>query len=330
MTEADPVPAPHRRSFAFVVDERGEGLRLDQAISFYVPAVTRSQASRLIQEGHVRAGSRIAQRSSRVYAGEHVEFSWSPAAPLAAAPEAMPLNIVYEDADLLVVDKPAGLVVHPAYGHTGGTLVNGLLAHAGSLPDAGLAFRPGIVHRLDKDTSGLLAVAKTPLALAHIQQQFKRDIVTKAYLALVAGRPKDDAGVIDRPIGRDPRDRKRMAVVPGGRPARTHWRVREELAGYTLLQCRLETGRTHQIRVHLQAIGHPIVGDQVYGEQRHAQGLRRQFLHAHLLELQQPTTGQPLAFSSPLPEDLQAVLDRLRAKTARLSAGRGAWGQTGE
>jgi 23S rRNA pseudouridine1911/1915/1917 synthase len=299
------------------VDARGIGLRLDQAIAFYAPEVTRSQASRLIQEGHVRSASRITTRSHRVYTGERVELLLPPPEPPTVQAETMPLAILYEDAELLIVDKPAGLVVHPAHGHTSGTLVNGLLAHAGSLPDAGLAFRPGIVHRLDKDTSGLLVVAKTPVALADIQTQFKRGVVTKAYLALVAGRPKEDAGVIDLPLGRDPKNRQRMAVVAAGRPSRTHWRVQEELPGYTLLAVRLETGRTHQIRVHLRAAGHPIVGDQVYGEQRHAQGLRRQFLHANHLNIRQPTTGQPLSFDSPLPADLTSVLERLRAKSAR-------------
>lgn len=299
------------------MDERGAGLRLDQAIAFYAPTVTRSQASRFIAEGHVRSGARIAQRSHRVYLGERVEVLLPAPPPLTVQPEPMPLQIVYEDDDVLVVDKPAGLVVHPAYGHTSGTLVNGLLAHAGSLPDAGLAFRPGIVHRLDKDTSGLLIVAKTPLALADIQAQFRRNVVVKAYLALVAGRPKEEEGTIDKPLGRDPKNRQRMAVTAAGRVARTHWRVQEELPGYTLLAVRLETGRTHQIRVHLQSIGHPIVGDQVYGEQKHAQGLRRQWLHAYRLELLHPTTRQPLAFASPLPDDLQAVLDRMRTKAGR-------------
>ncbi len=305
------------RGYAFTVNERAAGLRLDQAIAWAVPEITRSQASRLIQEGHVRAAGRMAIRSHKVFTGEKVEFAWHPPAPLAAQAEEMPLNIVYEDGDVLVVDKQAGLVVHPAYGHTSGTLVNGLLAHAGTLPDVGLAFRPGIVHRLDKDTSGLLVVAKTPLALTHIQQQFARNIVTKAYLALVAGRPKSASGEIDRPLGRDPRNRQRMAIVAAGRPSRTQWSVVEEVGPYTLLECRLLTGRTHQIRVHLQSLGHPIVGDQVYGEQRHAQGLRRQFLHAHQLTFQHPQTDQVISFESPLPADLAAVLERLRGKAAR-------------
>ncbi|MCL4543746.1 MAG: RluA family pseudouridine synthase [Chloroflexi bacterium] len=312
-----PWHTPEERTLSFVVDERGLGLRLDQAISFYAPEVTRSQASKLIQEGNVRSGSRMAIRSHRVYLDERVEVFLPIPPPATVQPEPMPLDIRYEDDDVLIVDKPAGLVVHPAYGHETGTLVNGLLAHAGTLPDNGLAFRPGIVHRLDKDTSGLLVVAKTPLALANIQQQFKRGTVTKAYLALVAGRPQGSEGVIDLPLARDPRDRQRMAVVPSGRPARTRWRITEELPGYTLLEARLETGRTHQIRVHLRASGHPIVGDQVYGEQRHAQGLRRQFLHAHLLELRHPTTDQALSFRSLLPTDLAAVLERMRIKAAR-------------
>lgn len=304
------------RAIAFTVDERGAGLRLDQAISFYSPEITRSQASKLIQEGHVRAGSRLALRSHRVYLGEPVEVFIPMPPPSTVQPEPMPLDIYYEDEDILVLSKPAGLVVHPAYGHETGTLVNGLLAHAGSLPDNGLAFRPGIVHRLDKDTSGLLVVAKTPIALANIQQQFKRGIVIKAYLALLAGKLDQPSGVIDLPLARAPHDRQRMAVIPSGRPARTHWRTIEEILGYTLVEARLETGRTHQIRVHFRAIGHPIVGDQLYGEQKHAQGLRRQFLHAHLLQLRHPTTGQELTFRSDLPSDLTAVLTRLREKAA--------------
>jgi 23S rRNA pseudouridine1911/1915/1917 synthase len=225
------------------------------------------------------------------------------------------LRIVHLDEQLAVVDKPAGLVVHPAPSHTGSTLVDEL---AEILGGGGDPERPGIVHRLDKGTSGLLVVARDDETHAALQEAVRRREVERVYLALAGGRLASRTGTIDAPIGRAARQRHRMAVSgAASRQARTHFEVRELLPRETYLEVRLETGRTHQIRVHLRALGHPIVGDQVYGEQRHAQGLRRQFLHANHLGLRQPTTGQALSFDSPLPADLTAVLERMRAKSAR-------------
>jgi 23S rRNA pseudouridine1911/1915/1917 synthase len=217
---------------------------------------------------------------------------------------------VYEDDDILVIDKPAGLTVHPAPGHRRGTLVNAVLARVPNVTTASGALRPGIVHRLDKDTSGLLVVAKTDTAYRSLAAQIRARSVTRIYLALVRDGVRGDAGVIRVPIGRHPRHRTRMAVVPSGRPAATNFEVRERLPGATLLECRLQTGRTHQIRVHLRHIGHPVLGDPVYGVR--AAGIRRQALHAVRLAFTHPRTGHPVCFTAPLPEDFAALLERLR------------------
>jgi len=229
-----------------------------------------------------------------------------PPQPLDVEPEAIPLRIVYEDEDLLVVDKPAGLTVHPAPGHARHTLVNALLAHCGDLSGVGGVLRPGIVHRLDKDTSGLLLVAKNDRAHAGLSRQLKERTVEKGYLALVRGRIEQPEGVIEGAIGRDPRNRKRMAIVEGGRPARTAYRVREYLDGMTLVEVAPSTGRTHQIRVHFAAAGHPIVGDALYGKPSSLVG--RQFLHAYRLAFRHPADGRAVAFESPLPADLEEAL----------------------
>jgi 23S rRNA pseudouridine1911/1915/1917 synthase len=227
------------------------------------------------------------------------------------------LQVVYEDDDLLVVDKPAGMVVHPAYGHREGTLVNALLARYPGLA-VGDAGRPGIVHRLDRDTSGLIVVAKTEIALKHLRRQFKSRGVQKTYLALVHGRPPTSEGIIEAPVGRDPRQRKRMAVVPGGRAARTRYRLLEELGNYALLAVWLETGRTHQIRVHLAWLGVPVAGDKVYGGGRGVRltqrdmGLDRQFLHAWRLSFEHPGGKGRVELEAPLPSDLQGALNVLR------------------
>jgi 23S rRNA pseudouridine1911/1915/1917 synthase len=236
-----------------------------------------------------------------------------------AAPQAetVPLEIVFEDSDLVVINKPAGMVVHPAQGHASGTLVNALLARypdlaAMSLTDAGPTERPGIVHRLDRDTSGLMIVARTPAALRHLQQQFKGRTVEKIYLALVFGHPEAAEGIIDVPLGRDPRFRQKIAPRAAGKPARTHYRLLEDLGQYSLLEVGLETGRTHQIRVHLAWLKCPVVGDTVYGRKKNTLGLKRQFLHAWKLRFQHPRSGEILHLEAPLPPDLQAVLDQLR------------------
>jgi 23S rRNA pseudouridine1911/1915/1917 synthase len=237
-------------------------------------------------------------------------------------PQPIPLDVVYEDNDLLVVNKPAGMVVHPAHGHREGTLVNALLARYPSLV-AGDVGRPGIVHRLDQDTSGLMVVAKTELALEHLRRQFKSREVQKIYLALVHGRPSAPEGVIEAPLGRNPRQRKRMAVVAGGRPARTRYRLLEDLGDYSLLAVSLETGRTHQIRVHLAWLGVPVAGDRVYGRERGVRrawrdmGLGRQFLHAWQLSFERPGDKGVASLEAPLPSDLQGVLTALRGYTQR-------------
>jgi 23S rRNA pseudouridine1911/1915/1917 synthase len=239
-------------------------------------------------------------------------------APLPATlrAERIPLSVVYEDADLVVVDKPAGMVVHPAPGHSSGTLVNALLAHVPNLElDMGDEARPGIVHRLDKDTSGLLVVAKRRQAHEVLTRQMTARTMHKEYIALVDGHPKPSNGVIDAPLARDPRDRHRMAVVAGGRAARTHYQVERDLGRYSLVRVTLETGRTHQIRVHMAYIGHPLVGDPVYGKrtlhEAEKLGLERQFLHAHKLGFTLPSSGEWREFVSDLPGDLQEVLRRL-------------------
>jgi 23S rRNA pseudouridine1911/1915/1917 synthase len=249
----------------------------------------------------------------RVRAGERVRVEIPPPAPAALTPEPIPLAVVFEDADLLVVDKPAGLPVHPGAGRATGTLVHAVLAHCPDLPGIGGRERPGIVHRLDKDTSGLLVVAKTEAALRALQAQIQSREVRREYLALVWGRVARAEGTIDAPIGRDPRHRTRMAVVPAGRRAVTGYRVVERFDDATLLELRLETGRTHQIRVHCASIGHPVVGDPTYGRRPNAWGLRRQALHAHRLAFAHPGSGVALSFTSALPGDIAGALARLRA-----------------
>jgi 23S rRNA pseudouridine1911/1915/1917 synthase len=229
--------------------------------------------------------------------------------PTELAPEAIPLDIVYEDADLIVVNKPAGLVVHPAAGHAHGTLVHAILARCPDLAGIGGALRPGIVHRLDRDTSGLIVIAKNDAAQFALQRQFKNRTVEKVYLALVEGIPHQLHGRIEAPIGRDPRHRQRMAVVAhGGRPAQTDYRVVEVLGHHALIEVRPRTGRTHQIRVHLASLGYPVAGDRVYGRQRRLPALSRQFLHAWRLTLDLPSTGERRTFAASLPPDLRAVL----------------------
>jgi len=250
--------------------------------------------------------------SYRVRAGDQIVVEIPPAHPVELRPEPIPLEIVYEDGDLLVVNKPAGLVVHPGAGRPTGTLVHALLAHCPDLPGIGGEVRPGIVHRLDKDTSGLLVVAKTDAALRSLQAQIQARRAGRDYLALVHGAVAVGEGTIDAPVGRHPRHRTRMAVVASGRRAVTRYRVVERFADATLLELRLQTGRTHQIRVHCASIGHPIVGDRVYGRRPNPWGLRRQALHAFRLTFVHPTTGAEMSFVAPLPADIEAALGRLR------------------
>jgi 23S rRNA pseudouridine1911/1915/1917 synthase len=295
------------------------GERLDKALAEAFPELSRAQLQRLIAEGQVQLDGRPAAKSSqRLSAGTRVVVHIPPAVPAALEPEDIPLAIVYEDADLLVVDKPAGMVVHPApSGHRHGTLVQAVLAHVPGLAGIGGERRPGIVHRLDKGTSGLIVVAKHDRALRALQEQFKARTVAKRYLALVYGHVQPERGRIDVPVARDPRRRQRMAALAGGRPAVTRYRTLERFAvpePYSLLACEPRTGRTHQIRVHLAALGYPIVGDTLYGRRTTPFGLGRPFLHAERLGFHLPGTGEWREFAAPLPPALDGVLAALRAR----------------
>ncbi len=286
------------------------GERLDRYLAQQRPDLSRSFIQKLIADGQVTVNGEIVRASRRLKPGDRIVLRIPPPAPATAQPEHIPLSIIYEDADLVVIDKPAGLVVHPAAGHQSGTLVNAILAHCPELASAGVgqAGRPGIVHRLDRDTSGLLVVAKNDRAHRFLSDQFKAHTTEKTYLALVHGHLSPSRGLIDAPIGRDPRHRQRMAVVALGRPAQTAYRVVRYVGGYTLLEAMPQTGRTHQIRVHLASIGHPVAGDPAYGPREGLPGLRRQFLHAARLRIRLPSTGEYAEFTSPLPEDLAVAL----------------------
>jgi 23S rRNA pseudouridine1911/1915/1917 synthase len=337
-----------------------EAARLDVYLTRFLPNATRAKVQRGIREGRVSVGESVITKPSHiVQAGDRIVCHILRTPPLAVEPEAIPLDVVYEDAHLIVLDKPAGMVVHPAYGNRTGTLVNALLYHVGggtitldddadeaALDDedvglstvnaaprfpADVAVRPGIVHRLDKDTTGLMVVAKDDVTHVGLARQFEARTIQRRYLALAWGVPDPAAGRIDAAVGRDPRDRKRMAVVPPekGKHAVTHYETVEALAFTSLLQFRLETGRTHQIRVHARHIGHPLLGDATYGGQGIGAGpnttrrralfanlfssLRRQALHAHTLGFVHPRTREVLHFTADLPADMQYVLDRLRA-----------------
>lgn len=282
------------------------GERFDVALA-KLAGLTRSQAHALVRQGLAELGGRTALPSRKVAAGD--ELTWPPAEPqhLHAEPQDLPLSIVFEDEHLMVVVKPRGQVVHPAAGHRDQTLVNAVLHHVGALPGGDL-LRPGIVHRLDKDTSGLMLVAKSEIAFRRLQRMIAARTVHRTYDALVHGAPRQQAGTIDRPIGRRPGDRRRFGVVAEGRLAVTHWQLRLQLGRESWLRLRLETGRTHQIRVHLQSIGLPVVGDPLYGGDAHAEG---QLLHAVRLALDHPVTGQPLSFFAPWPPDMLGHLEEL-------------------
>ena len=286
------------------------GPRLDQFLAGRETGLTRSQLHRLIVEGSVLLNGARSRPSQRVQPGDRVSLTEPPPRRLDLVPQWMPLTMVYQDADIVVIDKPSGLSVHPGPGHPDHTLVNALLARCPDIQGIGGAIRPGIVHRLDKDTSGLMMVAKTHQAHQALSAQIKDRQVTKGYLALTAGVLSSREGRIDAPIGRDPRHRKRMAVVLGGRQAGTRYRVLETLAGHSLLELYLETGRTHQVRVHLAYLGHPLLGDAVYG--RSSPLLKRHFLHAHHLGFKHPVTEELVEFRSGLPADLASVVDLVR------------------
>ena len=300
-----------------------DGLRLDRALGELFPAHSRSALARLVEEEHVRLDGRTAKKpSQRVESGQTIEIDFPDAAPATVEAQELPLHILHEDEDLVVIDKPAGLVVHPAAGHRDQTLVNALLFTVKDLSGIGGEIRPGIVHRLDKDTSGVMVIAKNDEAHRKLTAAWGTDAVKKEYLALVYGTPSTDRGTIDAAIGRDPRDRKRMAVVAHGRRAITEYEVAQRLRYVSLLRCTLRTGRTHQIRVHLKHIGHPIVGDPVYSGpqwrgipdkrvQRAIARMERQALHAVRLTFPHPATGETMTMEAELPHDFASLLDEL-------------------
>lgn len=318
-----------------MVEPAGEGERLDRALQTVLPDLSRTALQRLIERAHVRVNGKAVRAGHKLRRGEWVEWKVPPPEPVAEElqPEPIPLNVVYEDTELIVIDKPKGLVVHPAPGHESGTLVNAVLAHAGEdLTGIGGVERPGIVHRLDKDTSGLMVVAKTEAAYRSLQAQIQARTAERRYLALVRGTPRFERATVDAPLGRHPGDRKKMAVIPEGSPhthreARTDLRVLERFPGFTLLEARLQTGRTHQIRVHCAYIRLPVVGDALYGRTRLEPGARvapevrsavealeGQALHAYRLSFDHPVTGQRMRFLSPPAADMQRLLDSLASK----------------
>ena len=295
--------------YQFTVDRAG--IRLDKFVSENCPGLSRTYAQKLIDDGCVTVNGRKEKASYKPEIGEGIEVTIAPLPPSDLSPEAIPVKILYEDDDLLVIDKPPGLTVHPAPGHPSHTLVNAVLSHLSNLPNVSDTTRPGIVHRLDKDTSGVMLVAKNNAALTNLSNQFKSRSVKKMYLTLVKGHLTPERGIIEAPIGRDSGDRKKMAITgeSRGRQARTNYRVIKYLDKCSLLEITPETGRTHQIRVHLAAIGYPVVGDKTYGIT--SAHLNRQFLHAHLLGFHLPSSGKYVEFESPLPEDLEKALDEL-------------------
>ena len=290
------------------------GQRLDRWLAGQAGAPSRSALQGLMEAGFVRRNGAPANKKDKLAAGDRITLTLPDPQPIEAQPQNIPLDIVYEDDHLLVVNKPKGMVVHPASGNPDGTLVNALLYHCrGQLSGVGGAIRPGIVHRIDKDTSGLLVVAKDDLTHQGLSEQMAVHAIHRVYHAVVYGNIRQDTGTIEAPIGRDPRDRKRMAVTPGqGKRACTHWQVLERFGRFTLLACRLETGRTHQIRVHMAHIGHPLAGDPVYGPRSVIRELQGQCLHAKELGFRHPVTGQEMRFDSPLPAYFTTFLERLR------------------
>ena len=323
MAESGPRPTHFLQ-----IDPETAGARTDQVLATHPEIPSRAAAQRLLADGHVRLnGSVFHTASRRLHSGDQLVWTLPPPEPLELVPESGPLEILHEDGHLIVLNKPPGLVVHPAPGHATGTLVHRLLHHCSGLSGIGGVRRPGIVHRLDKDTSGVLVVAKTDQAHQHLARQFQEHSVKRQYQALVWGKPEQQQGTVDAPLGRHPTRRKDMAVVEGGRRAVTHWKVLRRFAGTTLLACRLETGRTHQIRAHLASLGLSVVGDPQYGRSplrrlgklsSHARaalsGFQRQALHAERLGFVHPETCESLMFRTEPPEDFLALLKMLESE----------------
>ena len=290
-----------------------DGERMDAFLARSLPDLTRSAAQRLLERGEVTRDGRPVRKNDRTCAGQELEVALPEPEPVEIVPQDIPLDVVYEDGDVIVVNKPVGMVVHPAPGHPDGTLVNALLYHCGkSLSGINGELRPGIVHRIDRDTSGLIIAAKNDRAHLALAKQLQDHTLARVYEAVAVGGFREDTGTVDAPIGRHPVDRKKMAIDrQHGRPAVTHWAVLGRYPGYTHLECRLETGRTHQIRVHMASIGHPLLGDTVYGAKKPWPGLAGQCLHARRLKFIHPSTGQPVELECPLPDWFERVLRQI-------------------
>ena len=290
-----------------------DGERMDAFLARSLPDLTRSAAQRLLERGEVTRDGRPVRKNDRTCAGQELEVALPEPEPVEIIPQDIPLDVVYEDGDVIVVNKPVGMVVHPAPGHPDGTLVNALLYHCGkSLSGINGELRPGIVHRIDRDTSGLIIAAKNDRAHLALAEQLQDHTLARVYEAVAVGGFREDTGTVDAPIGRHPVDRKKMAIDrQHGRPAVTHWAVLGRYPGYTHLECRLETGRTHQIRVHMASIGHPLLGDTVYGAKKPWPGLAGQCLHARRLKFIHPSTGQPVELECPLPDWFERVLRQI-------------------
>jgi 23S rRNA pseudouridine1911/1915/1917 synthase len=325
MDATDRQPLPDSETVTLIVSEADVGSRLDAYLAAQIEGWSRARLQRLIDEGEVLVNGNRAKTSYKVSAKDEIEVELTPAPYSNFIPENIPLDIVFEDEDVIIINKPAGLVVHPAAGIHSGTLANALAYHFQQLSQAG-SRRPGIVHRLDKDTSGLLVVAKTESGHENLADQFRAREVFKSYVALVYGVVKQEGGRIEQPIARDPRNRTRMAIVPGGRGALSLYKVRRSFDSFTLLDVELKTGRTHQIRVHLAWLKHPVVGDELYsgGRDNNVQDpqlraqirkLNRQFLHAEQLGFRHPRTGEQMRFSARLPEALLRLLEELEARS---------------
>ncbi len=304
---------------SFQVEPSEAGQRIDRYLSEKLPDLTRSYLQKLIGEGFVLQKGKPVKNGTKTLAGEQIEVTVPEAEEPEILPEDIPLDILYEDADVILVNKPKDMVVHPAAGHYSGTLVNALMYHCrDGLSGINGVLRPGIVHRIDKDTTGVLVVCKNDKAHNALAEQLKEHTITRRYRAIVCGNLKEDEGTVDAPLGRHPQDRKKMAIVrQGGRRAVTHYRVLERFGSYTYIECQLETGRTHQIRVHMASLGHPLLGDQVYGRTKSPFHLEGQTLHAMVLGFQHPTTGEYVEFEAPLPAYFEELLQKLRKQSGR-------------
>lgn len=293
-----------------IADKAGE--RADQFLSRAVEDLTRSAAQKLLDQGAVLSGGTALKKNAKLTVGMELTLSLPDPEPLDVIAQKIPLDVVYEDEDVIVVNKPVGLVVHPAPGHPDGTLVNALLYHCGdSLSGINGQLRPGIVHRIDRDTSGLMIAAKNDMAHLALSEQLQDHSLARTYEAIAVGRFREDQGTVDAPIARHKTDRKRMAIAPEGRRAVTHWEVIGRYQGFTHIRCKLETGRTHQIRVHMAYLGHPLLGDVVYGNKKPVPGLAGQCLHAKELTFRHPRTGEEVHLACPLPDWFQRKLDKL-------------------